>query len=302
VETRRLEYFVVLTAERNFGRAAARLHISQPALSQQMLRLEKDVGARLIDRTVTPFELTPAGVRLLAHSRKLLDDMTEIDGLLTDARSGRVGRLRIGIVPSLLYGDLPLGIREFSRVYPDIEVILSKESTSDLVEMLQMVQIDVALMYTKPHGVGLNHSELYTDPYVVVLPDDHPLAAQETVDLIQLRYEDLLLFPRQGAPEAHDAMVAACIGVGFSPRHIMIAGTSYTDQIGFVAAGLGVSLIPRRLATVSLEGVVYRPVVKPAFTSIATIVWNPSAIDLSKGLFVDWFRRRSKERDAAQQS
>jgi DNA-binding transcriptional LysR family regulator len=294
VETRRLEYFVVLTAERNFARAAARLHISQPALSQQIKRLERDVGTRLLDRSVTPFELTPAGVRLLAHSYKLLDDMKDIDALLTDARTGLVGRLRIGIVPSLLYGDLPQAIRMFARLYPDAEIKLSKENTSDLVNMLQMAQIDVALMYTKPHVLALSHSELYTDPYVVVLPEEHPLAVQETVDLIQLRDEEMLMFPRHGAPEAHDTMIAACIGVGFSPRQTMINGSTYTDQIGFVAAGLGVSLLPRRLATVRIGGVVYRPVVNPVFTSIATIAWNPGVVDLTKDIFIDWLRRTIK--------
>jgi len=291
METRRLEYFVVLTAERSFGHAAARLHISQPALSQQIKRLERDVGATLIDRSVTPFDLTPAGVRLLVHCRKLLDDMQEIDGLITDSRTGRVGRLRIGIAPSLLYGDLPGRIRRYNRQFPGVDIRVSKENTSDLVDMLKMAQIDVGLMYTKPHDAGLNHSELYSDPYVAVLPDEHPLASQESVDLIQLRDEEILMFPRHGAPEAHDSMIAACIGVGFSPRHTMIDGTTYTDQIGFVAAGLGVSLLPSRLSTVQLAGVVYRPVVNPVVLSIATIVWNPSVHDPTKAMFVDWFRR-----------
>lgn len=296
METRRLEYFVVLTSERSFTHAAARLHISQPALSQQIQRLERDVGAKLIDRSVTPFELTPAGVRLLAYSRKLLDDLQDIDALVTDSRAGRVGRLRIGVVPSLLYGDLPNLIGTFGGLFPGVDLRVSKENTNDLVDMLTMAQVDVGLLYSKPQNQVLSHSELYVDPYVVVLPSDHPLAAQKEVDLRQLRDEELLVFPRHGAPEAHDGMLAACVGVGFSPRLTMISGSTYTDQIGFVAAGLGVSLLPSRLTTVRMDGVVYRPVVNPVVTSIATVVWNPSVPDLAKGMFLDWFRRQVADR------
>ncbi|RWZ52667.1 LysR family transcriptional regulator [Labedella phragmitis] len=295
METRRLEYFVVLTSERSFGHAAARLRISQPALSQQIQRLEKDLGAKLIDRSVTPFELTQAGIKLLAHSRKLLDDLQEIDALVTDSRVGRVGRLRIGIVPSLLYGDLPAMVRSFRAQFPGIDLRVSKENTNDLVDMLSMAQMDVGLLYSKPRGEALSHSELYVDPYVVVLPSDHPLAAQDEVGLGQLQDEELLMFPRHGSPEAYDGMIAACVAAGFSPRRTMISGTTYTDQIGFVAAGLGVSLLPSRLATVRLTGVAYRPIAAPAVTSIATIVWNSSVHDPTKGIFVDWFRKRVRE-------
>ena len=291
METRRLEYFVVLTSERSFSSAAARLHISQPALSQQIRRLEADVGARLVDRSVTPFELTPAGVRLLAHSRNLLAEMEQIDGLLTDVRTGRVGRLRIGIVPSLLYGDVPGVIRTFSRHYPDVERKLFKQSTTELIDALVMGQTDVGFMYTKPRSVPLSHSELYRDPYVVVLPADHALAGRSEVRLIELRDEEIMMFPRHGAPEAHDALISACLSVGFSPHHTMIDGTSYTDQIGFVGAGLGVSLVPSKLATIVTPDVVYRPVVDPPVQSIATIVWNPRQNDLTREIFVDACRR-----------
>lgn len=286
METRRLEYFVVLTAERNFTNAAARLHISQPALSQQIRRLEQDVGAKLVDRSVTPFELTPAGVKLLVHSRSLLAEMEQIDGLLTDARTGRVGRLRVGVVPSLLYGDVPGTIRAFGRKFPDVELKLFKQSTTELIDALAMGQTDVGFMYSKPRSLTLSHSELYRDPYVVVLPVDHPLAAREEIRLNDLRDEEIMMFPRHGAPEAHDALISACLSVGFSPKHTMIDGTTYTDQIGFVGAGLGVSLVPKRLATVMIPDVVYRPIVAPPVLSIVTIVWNPRPSDLTRDLFI----------------
>jgi DNA-binding transcriptional LysR family regulator len=290
METRRLEYFVVLTAEGTFSAAAARLQISQPALSQQIRRLEQEVGAQLIDRSVTPFELTPAGLQLLAHSRKLLVEVERIGALLTDARKGRVGRIRVGIVPSLLYGDIPGAIREFCRRHPQLEIRLARQSTAELIESVRIGQTDVGFLFTRP-SLGLSYSELYRDPYVAVLPAVHPLATRESLRLIELRDEEIMMFPRHGAPDAHDALIAACVEAGFSPQHTMSDGTTFTDQVGFVASGLGVSLLPGRLATVQLRDVVYRPVVDPPVYSITTIAWDSGQEDASRDVFIDECRR-----------
>jgi len=142
METRRLEYFVVLTSERQFGRAAARLHISQSALSQQIQRLERDLGAQLIDRGAGSFQLTPAGERVLRHGRTILEGMSELSELTSDVHAGRLGRLRIGITHSMLYNQVPDVVRRFRREMPNVEVELQISVAPEIHERLRLSQIE----------------------------------------------------------------------------------------------------------------------------------------------------------------
>lgn len=293
METRRLEYFAVLIAERNFSRAASRLNITQSALSQQIQRLESDVGAQLIDRSIVPFELTAAGQLLLDHTRPLLENMKRIDALATDVKSGKVGRLRIGFVPSLLYSQLPSTVRAFRKRTPGTEIHLHMAPTDELAPMLRNEQIDVAFLYTRPpSSSGLNYTELYREPYVVVLPDDHPLAHRPDVSLAQLSQETILLSPRRHAAEAHDAILGACIASGFSAHDITIENSSYSDQIGFVAAGMGISLLPQRLSDhLQVPGIAYLPLAAPKLESRVLLVINPNMDDRIRNRFIQHCRR-----------
>lgn len=291
METRRLEYFAVLVAERNFSRAASRLNITQSALSQQIHRLESDLGAQLIDRTIVPFELTTAGMRLLDHSRSLLENMQRIDALATDVKTGKVGRIRIGFVPSLVYSPIPSTVRAFKRRLPEVQVHIRMAPTDELIEMLRFEQIDAAFLYTRPSAAsGLNYTELYRDPYVVVLPDDHPLAREASVTLPQLSQESLLLSPRRHAAEAHDAILGACIASGFSAHDITVENSSYTDQIGLVAAGIGISLLPQRLTHLRVPGVTFVPLASPTLESRVLLTINPNAQDLTRNRFIQHCR------------
>lgn len=298
METRRLEYFVVLTAEGNFSRAASRLNITQSALSQQIQRLERDIGSRLIDRSVVPFELTVVGTRLLAHSRTLLEGVDRIGALATDARHGRVGRVRMGLAPSMLYSDVPAMIRRFSTEYEQVETPVVRESAPTLIEQLRLNQLDVVFPYTRPPtSAGLSYTELHRGPYVAVLPDDHDLAGESDVDLGQLRDETIMLSPRFAAPEAQDAILAACLERGFSAHRITVEGSTYTDQIGLVAAGLGVALLPSHLANISLRGICYVPVSAPPIRSRIMMVWNPSMLAASRDRFLLFARQHFAARE-----
>ena len=285
METRRLNYFVVLTSERHFGKAAARLHISQSALSQQIQRLERDLGMQLIDRSSIAFELTPAGERVLRQSRAILDRMHDMAGLSADAQAGRIGRLRIGISHSILYNQVPNVVRRYRREHPDVEVELHITVTPDNHEMLRLAQIEAAFSYTPPHSEELAFRELYRDPYLVVIPEDHPLAEAQGIELAQIKRESLLMAPRRNSPEAYDAIIGACIDAGFSAHDITVEQSSFIDQVAFVAAGMGVALLPGRLGRVEIAGVRLIPLVGTSLDSRFYFAWNPAVHNPARDAF-----------------
>lgn len=301
METRRLEYFVVLVREGSFRRAAEELYISQPALSQQIQRLESEIGAILIDRSVQPFELTPAGRRLLERSQRILDELGEIEGVAARARRGLVGKLRVGIAPSLMYSPIPAAIRRFRAAHPDIEVSLHRENTTAMLDQLGEQRLDAGLVFSTRGEDRLEFATLYDDSFVAVLPTGHRLAAKPVVKMADLREETFLMLTRRGVPDLHDAIIAACAQAGFSPRAIETAfhtaGAGYVDQIGLAGAGYGIALIPGAVATLVLDGVVYRPVVKPSVALPTAIGWNPASKNASVPILRDFLCAAFGSRD-----
>lgn len=285
METRRLEYFVTLTAERNFARAAEWLHITQSALSQQIQRLEKDVGAQLIDRSVVPFELTVAGERVLEQARRILREMEDFDEVSQEARNGRIGRVRVGVVHSLLYSQIPAAIQSYRSQHPGVDVDLRISPTGELYDALRLGQIEVAFVYTRPDEDDVRFDEIYRDPYVVVLPRSHRFAGERGIHLRQLRRERLLLSPRRHSTEAYDTILGACVASGFSAHDIAVERSSYTDQVGLVAAGMGVSLLPGRLATLNIPGVSMVPLLSPRLESRLLLARHRDVVDSTTDRF-----------------
>ena len=287
METRRLEYFAVLTSEQHFGKAAARLHISQSALSQQIQRLETDLGAQLIDRAVSGFALTPAGERVLRQSRVVLEGMDQLKGLSADAQAGRFGRLRVAVPHSILYSQVPTAVHRYGHEHPAVEIEIRLDRTPEIHDMIRLAQVEVGFSYTAPASSELAVREMYRDPYVVVLPNAHPLGSATAVTLDQLKDERLLLSPRRNAPEAYDAIIGACIDRGFSAHDFTVDMTSYIDQVGLVAAGMGISLLPERLQQrVRYPGVRMVPLVGSGLESRLLASWNPSVANPARDAFV----------------
>lgn len=297
METRRLEYFLAVVRERSFRRAAETLYISQPALSQQIQRLEQEVGAVLINRSVHPFEMTEAGKHLLIRSQRVLEELRDIEDVAAKARMGKVGRLKVGIAPSLMYSAIPGLIRAFRKTHPDVEFSLHREGTETIMELVAQQRFDLGMLFSQPEHAGLRWEKLYEDAFVVVLPADHPLAERSTVSISHLRNEVFLMLTRQGVPDLHDAIIAACATAGFSPRSIEtrfqafhVEGAGYVDQIGLVAAGYGVAVIPGGVATLSLGTIVYRPLVRPTITIPTSLCWSTHSREPTVTNFVEFCR------------
>lgn len=285
METRRLEYFRVLAEDGNFSRAAERLHISQPALSQQIQRLEAEVGAPLVDRTSRPVALTEVGRRLLERSTVLLDQVRSIEQLAIAAGRGEAGSLRIGVIPLALLGPVPGYLRAFRGTHPDVAVSLHRLDSAQLLDLLESGRLDAGFLTAAPHpSVGLHSADLWGTELELAVPDDHRLVGAGPVALSELARERLVLFPREAAPENYDLVITACAAAGFSPRLVTNTG-GYADQIGYVAAGAGVALVPREVGVVHAEGVARIPLTEPLGLTMRA-VWNPGRPNPALGAFL----------------
>jgi DNA-binding transcriptional LysR family regulator len=271
VELRQLRYFVAVAEELHFRRAAARLHISQPPLSQQIRALEEELGFALLVRTRRRVELTPAGAAFLRDARALL---SELDGAVAAARlidAGQTGRLRINFVGSALFSIVPGTVERFRKSRPGVALELRERATVDQLRAVRAGVADVGLVRPPiEDDDSVRVETVLRERTVAALPAAHPLAALRRVPLRRLAAEPLVLFPRDQAPGFHDLLIDSLAGAGSAPRVIQYAPEMLTI-IGLVAAGTGVSLVPASVARLALDGVVFRPVAGAPLSELVAI-------------------------------
>jgi DNA-binding transcriptional LysR family regulator len=274
VELRQLRYFVAVAEELHFRRAAERLHISQPPLSQQIRALEEELGFPLLVRTRRRVELTPAGAAFLRDARAIV---LELDGAVAGARridAGQAGRLRINFVGSALFSIVPGTVERFRRSRPGVALELRERATVDQLRAVRAGVADVGLVRPPIEDDDeLRVQTVLRERTVAALPA-HPLAALRRVPLRRMAAEPLVLFPRDQAPGFHDLVIGALAGAGAAraggPRVIQYAPEMLTI-IGLVAAGTGVSLVPASVARLALDGVAYRPVTGAPLSELVAI-------------------------------
>jgi len=247
LELTHLRYFVVLAEELHFARAAARLHISQPPLTQQMQRLEARVGCLLLHRTSRRVELTAAGQVFLESARAVL---REAQLALDTAR--RVGRGDAGLVtlatpPSLMLEALPRAIRRFRDRFPDVELRLREMATSRIFEALESGLADVGLVRGPHTPPSLPRLASWQEPLVALLPPGHAMKRARRFELKRLAGEPFVLFPRDLGPDFYDELLGCCRKAGFEPRIVQEA-TQWSSVMSLVSAGIGVSIGPSSVA------------------------------------------------------
>lgn len=258
-ELRHLRYFVTLAEELHFGRAAARLGIAQPPLSQQIQRLERALGAELFRRSRRSVELTPTGALLVSEARSLLRHADHVAAAVRRAERGDAGTVRLGFVSSAALEVMPRLVRRVRERAPAIVVEPNELASTEQVAALADGSLDVGIVRAPLAAPGLTLHPLITEPLVIALADFHPLARRRRVRLSALANEPFVLWSRSFNPMFHDAVIGACADAGFRPQIGQEAGEVGTI-IGLVAAGLGVSLVPDSLRRARSEGVVYVPV------------------------------------------
>jgi len=260
MELRHLRSFAVLAEERHFGRAAARLHIAQPALSQQVKQLERELGVQLFTRTTRRVELTEAGTRFAEHAATVLGDVGRAEEDMALLATGRAGRVSVGFIGTATYDVLPRVAREVRAALPDVELDLRGELLSpQLVAGLQDRTYDVALLRPDPLNHGdLSLTSLRTERLVAVLPSSHPLAGRRRIALSALADESFVMHPSGHRSSVHSRVLAACEEAGFTPSSVLEVGETATLVV-FVAAGMGVALVPEPVRSLGLDGVAYVP-------------------------------------------
>lgn len=276
MELRHLRYFVAVAQERHFTRAAARLGIAQPPLSQQIRDLEQELGARLFERTPQGARLTPAGEALLVEARALLEGAQQARQAVARAQQGLSGRLRVGFTASATFNPVvPGAIRGFRRNYPQVQLVLQEANTQLLMEGLAQERFDAIFLrpgLSDPPGVAL--LRFADEPLKIALPASHALAQAGALPLAALADEPFVLFPRTAGVSLHDEIVEACHRAGFEPR-LNQEAPQIATLVNLVAAELGVALVPAAITRIALEGVRYLDIEPPVPVARLALATRP---------------------------
>jgi DNA-binding transcriptional LysR family regulator len=271
MELRQLRYFIAVAEELHFRRAAARLHISQPPLSQQIARLEEELGSRLLSRTRRRVELTAAGEAFLRDARAMLDELDVAVATVRRIETGQAGLLRVNFVGSALLSIVPGIVQRFRRARPSVEIELRERSTLEQLRALTLGVVDVGLVRPPIDAdEALATEVVMRERTVAAIPSGHPLARRERVPLRSLAAEPLVLFPREQAPGFHDLLTGRLAATGTSP-HVVQYAPEMTTIIGLVAAGIGLSPVPASVARLGLDGVTYRPLTGAPATELLAV-------------------------------
>ena len=290
---RRLGHFLAVAEEGHFGRAAARLGISQPPLTAHIQALERELGVQLLERTGKGARLTREGEALLPLARRLARNAADLETLAKELRAGRNAPVSIACVTSALFDYLPPLVRALQAARPDAAIAVREMDTADGMEALRRGEVDLALVRYDRDREPIRLRSLGDDFLVVALPEFDPLLeGPDPLPLAALADSPMLMLPRAISPAYSDAMVSACREAGFTPRAMREVGSAMA-QLGFVAAGLGVALVSSGMARLKPPGVAFRTLAGPIRAVGVSLAWNTEreseatrlALDLVGGLF-----------------
>jgi DNA-binding transcriptional LysR family regulator len=280
MDLRQLRYFVTVAEELNFSRAALRLHMSQPPLSQQIKALEEELGIVLLARNRREVKLTEAGRAFLKDSRALLDQAQAASNRARQVAGGAYGALRVGMATSAIDHVMPTLLSLLRQQHGAAQVMVLDMGSEDQVRALAQDRLDLGFMHTSAVAGGLMHSPAYRGRFAIVLAQDHPLAAKPELGLRDLAEEPMVSFSREHRSVLFDALVAACMNAGFSPRLTHVARHPMS-MLQMVRCGLGVSVVPLAYAQAASEGLHVRPLESEPGAMQLDAVWreqNPSPL------------------------
>ena len=299
MELRHLRYFEAVAEELNFRRAALRMNVTQPSLSVQIRQLEEEMGACLLDRDTHRVSLTPAGLHFLEDCRRILRDVKESARNVRRISRGEAGQLSIGFVASLGHELLPGVLRDYRRKFPDVELSLTEMDTTQQIEALAARRLDLGFIGL---GIPRETSDLQLalvaeEKLVVVLPQDHPLGQRagrpaKSIRLSALAEERFLLGARTNAPIYNPWIITLCQQAGFQPRDLQEIGQPVT-VLNYVAAGLGVTILPAQFSRLSTVGVQFIPLAAPAPNYRYYAAWRPRNQHTALFHFVEVARKKA---------
>ena len=295
MDLRQLRYLVALAEERNFTRAAAREHIAQPALSQQIRRLEDELGLALVERTTRRAELTEPGRLLVGRARRILAELDAAQNEMLGLRGMQAGHLTIGAMHTMGPIDLSLALAIFHERHPGVELTVREHSSEEMAEMLRVDELDLAFLSVteRIESRGLGLQQLVSEELVVLLPRDHALGSRRRLRMAELSGEQFISF-RDGA-RLRELLVGAGRTAGFEPLVKLESNESQRVR-RLVARGLGVAILPRSDAEGPGADVAVATLREPALTRDITLAWRaerrhaPAArefIELAKSTYAE---------------
>jgi len=246
MDLRHLNYFLVLAEELHFGRAAERLHISQPPLTRMIKQIENDLGVLLFERTKRSVILTAAGVELLQDAKQMVLQMETVKKRLTIHGKGETGTLKIGYVGAVFHSRLAMLLSTFAKNFPHISLQFEEQANYSLLHGLNNGTLDVAFVRTWLHPQGLEEKLISEEPLVAVLPAKHRLATKSKIDVKQLKNETFITFTMECGPTLFDSFLAICSNAGFTP-HIVHHASQLNSVLRLVESGFGISLLPENI-------------------------------------------------------
>jgi DNA-binding transcriptional LysR family regulator len=275
MELRHIRYFLAVAEERHFTRAAAKIGIGQPPLSQQIKDLEAEIGAPLFHRVAHGAELTSAGEAFLQAVKEMPTLADRATKAARRAARGETGSLRLGYTPSATFNAaVPSAIRAFRRAYPEVDLTLEEANTMPLVTGLREGTLDAVFVRPgTPDTEKLQLRRVAEEPVVIALAKRHPVAALEKIDLARLENDPFLLFSREIAPGLYDTVVNACRKAGFEPIIGQVV-PHMTGILNLVAAELGVSIVPASMMQVRVTGIAYRQIARQSPTTWLALAYR----------------------------
>ncbi len=294
VELRQLRYFIAVAEEMHFGRAARRLHMTQPPLSQAIQALESRLGAELFLRTRRSVTLSAAGRALLPEAQRMMLQADALPALAQRAAAGESGNLSLAFVSMADYSILPQALREFRAAYPSVQIRLQEATTDLQLDMLAAGNIDLGLLVMplpEKLKTDIDGLQVLSEPLVLALPEGL-VRKRGPVSLSQLGKQPLIIFPRQVAPAFHDKILDRYRDAGLTPR-IGQEAIQMQTIIALVSAGMGIALVPQSVSNLQRPGVEYRALREAGAPIDLGLAWRRDNHSPVLSAFVELMRKTS---------
>lgn len=273
MELRHLRYFIAVAEELHFGRAATRLGLTQPPLSQQIRQLEDEIGVRLFSRAERRVTLTAAGSEFLDYARAALGQVHSGVRSAQRVQRGELGELVVGFISSMAYTYLPWVLRIFRSRYPDVALVLNEQATPEQLRTLEDGRLQVGLLRGPIESPALASTTLLKEPFVVALPSNHRLSGTRKLSLSQLAQDPMIMFPRRIGGRFYDQVLSLCRRAGFTPEVSQEAIQMHV-AVGLVSARIGVALVPASIQLLPIRGVIFRPLTERGSDAEICIAWR----------------------------
>ncbi|MEK6346013.1 MAG: LysR substrate-binding domain-containing protein [Burkholderia sp.] len=289
---RQLWMFLAVAEEKHFGRAAQRLNMSQPPLTEQIKVLEHSLKLTLFERSRRGTQLSAAGAAIFPAVKQFAEQVERLERVVREVAAGHTGVLQVGAITSAMLETVPAMLAAMKRDHPDLTVFIREIDSVDAIPALESGELDVAFVRLDG-GIehGISTIPLAEDRLAVAVPSGHPLAAVPRIRLRSLADEPLIMSSRQVSPAYFDFLTSICQSHGFAPR-VLHEVRSVMSQIAYVGCGQGVALVPASMEPLASDNVVIRPLKERVMVVTAALAWNPNRHHPIVDTVVEWARQK----------